>query len=327
MSSMFEAPPSPRRGSWLKVATAFVAGAVVAVAIGRVPTILYGSPQPSASSRVPAAGLRPPTSAPPIASKPPAPELSKPLADARENPPPAAEARDGQAQGATASTAAAAGGAVEGKSCTWPYVDQRCNEPDSNSGQATQSVRVIPTDRSAPPTIATTSAPSAPAEPKPVANVATAGPSPAPPAAVAPVAPAPAAPAAVAASPGQPGVPPGAAEQASNEPDSRVREPTRAKEPKATGPAKKEARRPKPSQQQSRTARSRGIEERGDAVPRRAELADSTVVETHVLSDGRQVTVHRRFNARDDARTSARDDRVRRIPLPLSAADDDDDDD
>jgi hypothetical protein len=306
MSSMFEAPPQ-RRSSWLKVVTAFVAGAVVALAIGQVPTILYGSGQPAASARVPAANVPPSVGAASTASKPAVVGPSKAVGDAPENTPaPAAEARSAPAQAATA--AAAAEGGV--KSCTWPYVDQRCAEADTNSGQATQSVRVIPTDRSAPPTAAATIAPS---EPTQTGGVA----------AAAPAATAPADPTAVAAQPVPPIVPQAAAERGPTEPNSGVRKPARSKDAKATGTGKREARRAKSSEQQSRAVRSRTL----DSDDAATEFADSALIRTHILPDGRRVSVYRELNARDDGRPVARRDyRVRRVPAPRPYEDDDDED-
>jgi hypothetical protein len=304
MSSIFEAPP-PRRSSWLKVVTAFVAGAGVALAISQVPTILYGSAQPTASARVPAANVRQPVGAASNASKPAVAEPSKAVAGARENTSaPAAEARPAPAQIGTTPDAAEA----EGKSCTWPYVDQRCAEADTNSGQATQSVRVIPTDRSAPPTVAATIASS---EPKRIGSVA------------APASAAAADATAAAAPPVQSSVLQ-AAERASTE-NSGAREPARSKDAKATGTGKREVRRAKSAEQQSRTARSRTLDERSDDPA--TEFADSTLVRTHILPDGRRVSVYRELNARDDARTVARRDyRMRRVPLPRSYNEDEDED-
>lgn len=308
MSSIFEAPP-PRRSSWLKVVTAFVAGAVVALAISQAPTILYGSAQPAASARVPAANVPPPVGAASIASKPAIAEPPKAVGDARENTPaPAVEARPAPAQVATAPAAAEGGG----KSCTWPYVDQRCAEADTNSGQATQLVRVIPTDRSAPPTVAATIAPP---EPKQTGGVA----------AAAPASAAAADPTAVAAQPVPPSVPQAAAERGPAEPNSGVREPARSRDAKAIGSGKREARRAKTSEQQSRTVRSRTLDERSDDAA--TEFADSTLIRTPILPDGRRVSVYRELNARDDGRAVARRDyRVRRVPLPRSYDEDEDED-
>jgi hypothetical protein len=321
MSSMFEAPPSRRSGSWLKVVTAFVAGAVVALAISRVPTILYGSPQPVASSRVPATGVRTPIGQPPDASKPAVPEPSRAHAEVRENTLPAAEARDVPAQAVPTATP---GPAAEGKSCAWPYVDQRCAESDTNSGQATQSVRVIPTDRSASPTLATTVAPSVPPEPKPTGNVTGAGPASVAPAAAAPAV---AAPAAIVEPSGRPAVARGAGERVPGEPGSRLHKPTRSKEPKTSSIRKKEAARAKTLDQQSRTGRSRTLDERDDAA-RDPELADSALIRTHILPGGRRVSVYRELNMRDDARAVGRGEiyRARRLPVPPSYHEDEDDD-
>jgi hypothetical protein len=303
MSSKFEAPPSQRRGTGLKVVVAFAAGAVVALAVSQVPTILYGGAQPTASSRVQPATVRQPSGA----SKSAVSQPSQAVADARENTAtPAAETRPAATQ--AANPPAAAEGA-EDKSCSWPYVDQRCAEADTNSGRSTQPVRVIPTDRGAPSTL--TSAPAAPSESKQIGSIASSSPTPA----------TPAAPPVAAAAPAQPSAstrgieppPPNVA------PDVRRREPTRSKTVKSIGAAKKEARRSKASDQPSRTTRARAFDVPIDDATTDPDVTGSVIVRRYALPDGRRVTVYRQ--GRDEGYLAPR------IPRRAPWVEDDDDDD
>jgi hypothetical protein len=331
MSSIFEAPSSRQRGSWLMVVPAFMAGAIVTFAVSQLPVILYGTPQPTVSSRTPPPGDRQPLGARSDAPKAVVTEPSKMLPDAGEKAP-ASAAEEGSIQ-TKAATAPAPDGGAEGKGCTWPYVDQRCAESDSNSGQAaseqlTRSVRVISTDRSAPATLETTgpstttvSKPSASPESKQTGTVPAVGGTPTPPTASAA---APARPAPKVATERPSGSQRGA--QPGPNAEGRAREPARSRETKQSGSGQREARRARPSEQQSRTARVRNEDERYDDAARRSEFSDPTVVRTHVLPDGRRVTIYRELNPHDEARTVARGEtyRIRRVPL-LPSYDDDDD--
>jgi hypothetical protein len=301
MSSKFEAPPPRRRGTWLKVVVAFAAGAVVALAVSHVPTILYGGAQPTASSRVGTATMRQPSDA----SKAAVNEPPKPLA-ARESAP----ARPAEALPAAteAATPPAAAEGAEDKSCTWPYVDQRCAEADTNSGRSTHPVRVIPTDRGAPSTL--TAAPAAPSESKPTGSVASSSPTPA----------TPAVPAAAAAAPAQPSASTRGIEPRPNvAPDVRRREPTRSKAVKSIGAAKKEAWRSKGLDQPSRTTRPRVFDVPDDDATTDPEVTGSVIVRRYALPDGRRVTVYRQ--GRDEGYSAPRS--PRRAPW----VEDDDDDD
>jgi hypothetical protein len=290
MSSNFEAPPSRPPRSWPKVVVAFAAGAVLAFVASHVPTILYGT-QPSAFSRAPATAIRQPAGPPPDRSKPIAAEPSQAAPDTRQEARvPAIEPRPSQADAASI----AATSNTEGKNCTWPYIDQRCAEADTNSGQATQSIRVITADRSAPAAVATTAAPHAPPEPKPPGQVRAAAPSAAAPAARLPSA----ARATTTDSSGQPRASRREADKASHEANGRVRrkagsKQARATEPKVTGTDWRETRRAGPWDPQLPRGRSRAFDERSGDGARMYDSADSSPGRTYLLPDGRSVTVYR----------------------------------
>jgi len=330
MSSIFEAPPARQRGFWLKIVPAFMAGALVAFAVSQLPMIFYGTPQPTVSSRVPPSGDRQPSGARSEAPNAAVAERSRTLPDATENAPAPPEGRSSQMQAATAPVASSA----EGKGCTWPYVDQRCAESDTNSGQAageqpTPSVRVISTARNAPTTLETTtgrstttvSKPTVSSESKEIGNVAAAGGT-STPSAAAPIR------SARKSITEPPRAPQRAAEPAPNG-AGRAREPARPKEVRQAGTGQREVRRAKASEQQARTARSHRNYERNDDAASRPEFTDSAVVRTHTLPDGRRLTVYRTLTPRDEVRTVAQGEtyRVRRAPLASSYDDDDDEDD